>query len=188
MFLKKNLIVQNQKITISIKKANLYGLLFIPVLGSLLFFYYSFWSFPNLKPHINSPKSILFFLFVILLSVIIHELIHGLFFIIFAKKSYKSVKIGFLWKHLTPYAHCKEPLKKKYYLTSVLMPGILLGLTPMIIGFLFGYFFLFVFGLFSTLAAGGDFIIFALAYKISADKELLDHPSECGFFIIDKPI
>lgn len=177
-----------QKKTISIQKANLLGLLLLPILGCFLIPYYYFWKFPNLELYLDIPLNFLFFLLVIVLSMLIHELIHGLCFMLFAKEGYKSVKIGFIWKLLTPYAHCKEPLNKFHYIISLLMPSLVLGIIPILIGLFFGYFFLFAFGLFLTLAAGGDLIIFILAYRVSADKKILDHPSECGFFIVDKPL
>lgn len=117
-----------------------------------------------------------------------HELIHGLCFMLFAKEAFKSVKIGFMWKHLTPYAHCKEPLNKIHYKISLLMPGIVLGAFPIFIGLFFNSFSFLVYGLFLTLAAGGDIIIFILTFNIPVNKRLLDHPSECGFFIVDKSI
>jgi hypothetical protein len=180
--------MEYQKKTISIQKANLFGLLLLPILGLFIIPYSYFWGLPNLEQYLDNRLTLLLFLFVIISSMLVHELIHGLCFLFFAKEGYKSVKIGFIWKLLTPYAHCKEPLSKSHYIISVLMPGIILGLIPMVIGLFFGYFFLFVFGLFLTLGAGGDLIIFVLAYRLSADKKLLDHPSECGFFIVDKSI
>jgi membrane-associated HD superfamily phosphohydrolase len=175
-----------EKKTISIQKANLLGLLLLPILGCFLIPYYHYWEFPDVTLFLNAPLNLVVFMAIIMLSVLIHELIHGLCFMLFAKEGQKSVKIGFIWKYLTPYAHCKEPLSKAHYRIALLMPGLILGIIPIVIGLSFGYFFLFILGLFLTLAAGGDLIILILTYSVAVDRKLLDHPSECGFFIIDK--
>jgi len=46
---------------------------------------------------------------VVLLGVVIHEMIHGLGWVIFGRKSLSSIKFGFQWKSFTPYAHLMEP-------------------------------------------------------------------------------
>jgi hypothetical protein len=174
-----------EKKTISIQKANVLGLLLLPVLACFLITYHFFWKFPDLSLFLDTPLNLLFFIIVIFFSVLAHELIHGLCFMFFAKEGSKSVKIGFIWKYLTPYAHCKESLNINHYRIALLMPGIVLGILPIMGGLVFGYFSVFIFGLFLTLAAGGDLIIFILTFGIPKNKKLLDHSSECGFIIVD---
>jgi len=59
---------------------------------------------------------------VIIIGVVLHELIHGIVFASFAKQGFKSIKFGIIWKMLTPYAHCKEPLRVRPYMLGVVMP------------------------------------------------------------------
>lgn len=174
------------KRTIEITKVNLLGLLFLPVLSIFFIVYYYFWKFPNFDAYIDSPLRLFYLLLLALFSIFIHELIHAIFFAAFSKNGWRDVKIGVLWRKLTPYAHCRKPLLVFQYRIALLMPGIVLGLVPIIAGMVFGLFFTFFFGAFMLFSAGGDIIIYIMSLKIPKNKMLLDHPTECGFYIIDK--
>lgn len=123
---------------------------------------------------------------VLLAGIVVHELIHGATFALFAKHGFKSIKFGILLKMLTPYCHCKEPLKVKQYIVGAIMPAIILGLLPGIIAIFTGNVFLLIFAIFFTGAAAGDFMIINLIYKEDKDTMGLDHPSEAGCFIFKK--
>ena len=125
---------------------------------------------------------------VFLVSVIIHEGIHGLFFGLFAKNRFKSIEFGIIWKSVTPYCYCAEPVSRAQYLTALLMPGFLLGICAGIAGILTGSAPLVVFAVFSLFAAGGDFYIAYLILKTPGGKEekYLDHPEQPGLLLLAK--
>ncbi|GEO04482.1 hypothetical protein AAE02nite_21460 [Adhaeribacter aerolatus] len=127
------------------------------------------------------------FLGVLLGGIVIHELIHGITWACFAPRGYKSIRYGVLWKSLTPYCHCQEPLKLKHYLIGGTMPGLILGILPALISLVTGSFTLFLFGLFFTVAAGGDFLMVAILRNESFDNLVQDHSSKIGCYIY-KPI
>lgn len=156
--------------------------------------YYWVWK-NSLALEIQAQKDIIhsfghFYVFVILavilIGIILHEFIHGLTWSQFAKNGLKSMKYGILWKHITPYCHCKEPLSVQHYIIGVLMPGIILGFLPCILAILTGNLMLLEFGLFFTYAAGGDFMIFNLIRKESKGTLVQDHPSEAGCILYKK--
>lgn len=93
--------------------------------------------------------------------------------------------MGFIWKTLTPYAHCSEPLTIHHYRIAVLMPLVILGIIPTFYSLITGNFFVLLYGLFLSNAAIGDIIIFILTLDKGKDLKVIDHPSECGFIIID---
>ena len=111
--------IQEQK-TIDLVKANVYSIVgLIPI--AILYFvpFYLLWkdrlSFSYLKENVKElsigmPMSLIIFL-TFVIGIILHELIHGLTWSLFAKHGFKSMKFGILLKMLTPYCHCKEPLK-----------------------------------------------------------------------------
>nr|WP_270298076.1 DUF3267 domain-containing protein [Eggerthella sinensis] len=45
--------------------------------------------------------------------ILVHELIHGLVWGICAKRHWKAVSFGVIWKYLTPYCTCDEPLSRR---------------------------------------------------------------------------
>jgi hypothetical protein len=119
--------------TIRIVKANFLELLLIP-----FWIYKNSWDLPSLKDYLDSSRNWISFFLILFLSMFIHELILAFFFEFFSKKNWKNVKIGFIWKYLTPYAHCSGPLKLEHYRAALLMPGILLGFVPLFISLVVG--------------------------------------------------
>ena len=174
------------KKTINTTIANIYALLITILFATpILISYKMIWC--NIKPDTEIIKSIslLEYFGVIVSSIIIHELIHVLFFFIFCDFNIKKIKIGFQFKTLTPYAHCKKSLKIYQYKLSVVMPGVILGVIPIVIAFFTNSILLLYFGLFMLLGAGGDIIILFMLSKIPKHKKILDHSNEIGFIVID---
>lgn len=175
-----------EKKTINLLKANIYSVIAIlPISFLYLLPYYILWrSFPHELFDLFSlySNNIMFALF-LLIGLLLHELIHGITWAIFAKDGFKSIKFGIFLKVLTPYCHCKEPLRLKYYLLGTIMPSIILGLIPAVLGIISGNILFLVFGIFFTIAAFGDFMVINLLKNESNDSYVLDHPSEVGYFV-----
>ncbi len=174
------------KKTIRILNANLLSLLMLPILAIPFYCYNRLWGLPSIYNYIYPLTNVVYASIILLVSISLHELIHAFFFAVYAKNKWKNVKIGFIWKYFTPYAHCSEPLKILHYRIALLMPGLLLGIIPLLTGLIFGIYYLLVFGAIFTLSAGGDIIIYILTLNYSKNKMLLDHPTECGFYVIDQ--
>lgn len=123
---------------------------------------------------------------VFLLGIIVHELIHGITWALYAQKGFKSIKFGVWWKMLTPYCHCKEPMKVKNYRLGAIMPAIFLGLLPGILANVIGHRDMLLFGGFFTLAAAGDILIIHKLRNENKEDYVQDHPSEAGCYIYRK--
>ncbi|MDB9528969.1 DUF3267 domain-containing protein [Oscillatoria sp. CS-180] len=121
----------------------------------------------------------------IFVGVILHELIHGLAWKFFGNKPSNVIKYGVAWKVLTPYAHCQETIDVGAYKLGVVMPGVLLGLVPALLGILTSNSLLLTFGLFFTLAAGGDILILWLLRNVEAGVLVEDHPTRMGCYVIN---
>lgn len=183
-----------KKLTIDLKKANIYSLKIL--LYSCVVFlipYIFLWQYQFSFEHLNSTFKRLIEkytflsgfipLFFIVLGIVLHELIHGLTFLPFCKNGFKSIKFGFLKQYLTPYCHCKEPLKLKYYRIGVIMPAIILGFLPSVWAVVTGNFYLLCFGIFFIMGAAGDFMILMILKNENPEDLVLDHPSEAGCFV-----
>jgi len=183
------------KLTIDITKANIIGIvMLIPItlIYGVLFYLINDTdlilsnfksSFKNIDSSFGEFGIPLIFLLTILFGIIIHELIHGITWALFAKKGFKSIKFGVLWKLMTPYCHCKEPLLLKHYILGAIMPAIILGFLPAIYSIITGNIWLLAFAIFFTLAAIGDFLVIKLIRKEKNDSLVQDHPSEAGCYI-----
>ena len=132
---------------------------------------------------------LLLILVVFLISIIVHEGIHGLFFGLFAKNHFKSIEFGMIWKSMNPYCYCGEPLSRKHYLTGLLIPGIILGCCTGMLGLITGNASLILFSVFSLFAAGGDIYIAWMIMKTSQkgrEEKYLDHPDKPGVMTLHR--
>jgi hypothetical protein len=182
-----------EELTIDAVKANLYAVLVTIPVGVLLGLpYYLLWkenfNSENLKSFVASNKSWMTYsapivIVVMLLGVILHELIHGITWARFTKEGFKSIKFGVLWKVMTPYCHCNEPLLLKHYIIGGAMPAIILGIVPALVGMVTGHLAAFTLGLFFTIAAAGDFMIINMLRKEDRHDFVQDHPSKIGCYI-----
>lgn len=116
-------------------------------------------------------------------GIVVHELVHGITWALYAKSGFRSIRFGVLWKMLTPYCHCKEPLTVRQYIIGALMPAIILGFAPAMLAMALGSAKLLVFALFFTVAAMGDFMIIHLIRNEPVGTMVLDHPSEAGCYV-----
>lgn len=178
---------------INLYKANVIGVLFMAIFIVLYGLpFYVIWGFQDefaiMKEHFYDKESNSWWLYgvAIFVGIIAHEAVHGIVFAFFAKKGFKSIKFGVVWKMLTPYAHCKEPLKVRAYILGVLMPFLIVGLLPAFYAIISGSLPMLFFSIFFSGAAVGDFMIFNLIYKEDRDNLILDHPTEGGCYVLKK--
>jgi hypothetical protein len=124
-------------------------------------------------------------LIAVLLGILVHELIHGVSWVIFGNKPFSAIKFGFQWKTITPYAHLKEPVEINAYRIAGFMPGLILGILPYLLSLVLGDGNLFWFGLVHTAAAGGDWLILWLIRNVKAGMLVEDHPTNAGCYVLE---
>jgi len=186
-----------QKLTIDLVRANIVGICsVIPI--SLIFGlpYYLIWkdqfTINNLRDYLSglSPMFIgsaaLLVFFMMIAGIVVHELVHGISWAFYTKRGFRSIKFGVLWKMLTPYCHCREPLRVKQYIIGAITPGIVVGIIPAVVAIFTGSLSMLIFGIFFTMAASGDLMIINLLRNEKSDDLVLDHPSEAGCYIYRK--
>ncbi len=131
----------------------------------------------------------LLFVLAMIAGIVIHELIHGLTFAIFTEKAWKSIEFGIIWEYMTPYCTCSEPMKKGPMIVAAIMPTIVLGFLPAVLGIITGKWVIMFFAIILIMGGGGDMMIILniLKYR-SKGKEVLflDHPYEIGTIVFEK--
>lgn len=171
--------------TISIVEANAYALLCaLPFFIVGIALYFALWVGDGISLSFSFSEFVLFVL-VFVASIVVHELLHGLGWGLFCKNGFKSISFGVIWKMLTPYCHCKEPLFFRAYLFGGLLPFFVLGIVPLAVALVIGNAWVLAFALISILGAGGDLTIASMLMK-HRDALVVDHPSECGFYAYTK--
>ena len=175
--------MQNRRdLSISMARANVIVMfLTIPVVILQFMIFILLHGTKSLEPTWNS----VLLLAVVLLGVAIHELIHGISWVIFGHKPFSAIQFGFQWKTLTPYAHLKEPVEISAYRLGSFMPGFILGILPYLLSLVFGDGKLFWFGLIHTSAAGGDWLILWLIRDVQAGMQVEDHPTNAGCYVLE---
>ena len=126
---------------------------------------------------------------VIIVLTVLHELIHGASWAIFAEHHFKDIRFGLIKKYLTPYCNCLSPLSRGQYIFGSLMPTIVLGIIPMIVAIAIGSMPILMIGILMTTAGGGDILCTReiLRYKTKAETVLyIDHPTQVGGVIFEK--
>lgn len=177
-----------EKQTIDLMKAN--GFAIKCLLVSALVFgipYFAIWGWNSTPLFEGFYLKIFYPIIFILAGIVLHELIHGIFFALYAKGGFSSIKFGVLWKYLAPYCHCKEALKIKHYTITLFAPLVFTGILPSIIALIIGNFPLLVVGIFLCSGAAGDLMIYEKLKKENPEDYVQDHPSEAGYFILRKP-
>lgn len=128
---------------------------------------------------INIFKALVIYIF----GIVLHELIHGITWALFLKDGFKSIKFGIIREYLTPYCHSKGPMKIKHYLLGAIMPAIVLGIVPAVLGVILGNLWLTIFGVVFTTAAIGDFMVINFLKNENMNHYAQDHPSEAGCYV-----
>ena len=174
-----------QDLIISIGKANVFAVfLLIPlfIIGYGLYYMVH-------REFDFSRYNLFVLLILIVVLTVIHELIHGTCWSIFTPHRFKDIEFGFMKSSLTPYCTCVVPLKKGQYIFGTVMPLILLGIIPMIIGIVIGNPNALFIGIIMADAASGDIMVIdqILRYKSNAkDIVYLDHPTEAGLIVFER--
>jgi hypothetical protein len=190
--------IQKREISIPIIRAYQIALLLIPVV--ILLFgipYLLLWMSPLLQKIVSFTHTIfrngrwgimipylVKGIVSILVGIFLHEMLHGIGWIVFAKKNFRSLHFGFMMPAMAPYAHCKESLPVCAYRVGIILPGFLLGFFPAIFGIVTGSFCWLCYGMFFTWAASGDFIMFWLIRHLKGTTLVMDHPYKLGCIIL----
>ena len=142
-----------------IKIPNLYLTVFAVAVGLIWFFlfFYAwkiFWNTPITKEFYK--QAYLYMVLFVVLSVPVHELIHAIGFRFLGNIPWSKIRFGFAVKLLAPYAHPTVPINKIAYAWSGALPGLVLGVIPLITGLVIRSMLLSFLGMTAMGMAGGD--------------------------------
>lgn len=169
-----------KELTISLLAANIYGTL-MGLLPALLLFgvFWLVWRGRQIPP---PPQGfgVLHTLAILLTGIVVHELLHGLGWMVLAGVPRSEIHIGVKWKLLTPFAHSSARMPVRGYRWGTFLPGLLLGVVPSLLAIVGGSLLLMGFGFFFTATAGGDFLILWLLRSVPLQAQVADHPSRVG--------
>lgn len=177
-----------KELTTSAAKANVVAIVMaLPLMLAFSIPYLLIWKqIVSLDVILAGRENLLPTLGIIVAGIVTHELLHGLGWALFAKGGFKTIRFGVIWHMLTPYCHCTVPLSLPAYLFGGLLPAVAMGIVPCSIAMASGNMGLMIFGLFFTLAAGGDFLVAWMLRKQGKSDVVMDHPNKIGCIVLER--
>ena len=178
---------KTKNMILNIRRANYLGpLSMLPFMAFIFWIYYYVNGFD--LEELSLGFVVVAFVLILCLTIL-HELIHGITWGIFAKNHLHSIDFGIIWSSFSPYCTCSEPLKKWKYLLGVAMPTLVLGGGVAVVAVITNQLLLFFLAEVMILAGGGDFLIILKILLYRTDKQesvYCDHTYECGFVVFEK--
>lgn len=170
---------QEKDVTIPSGKSMILGFLYsLPfiVFGGLL---YRFLLIE--RAHLSEIGGLSFYIMftaIIAVSVVIHELLHGIGWAITSGKGWKVVRFNI--NAMLPSCACEVVLRRQPYLIGVLAPFVVLGSGSMLFVFVYPGTVSLLTLMVNFIAAGADLLI---AFKVLKEGRCLiaDHPTDAGY-------
>ena len=122
----------------------------------------------------------------LLVGTLLHEFLHALGFSLAADRGWSSIHFGFSWKDFAPFTYCDDVVSYSGFATATLLPGILLGILPLIISMINGNSWILSFGVFFTAGAAGDFLCIINLLKYPTHFRVKDHSDSIGFILMEQ--
>ena len=176
-----------KKTNVSVEHANVVGLVLLVVISALVVaLYLGLWGRDRAANGIEAlgDSSAFVLLGTLFVSIIIHEMLHGIGFVMGGLK-WRDVKFGVFWKMLTPYATSSVPMPVRTYRLATSLPGIVLGLLPAVVGLAIGNAVVTMYGAFMLAAAGGDAIVLWVTRHLHRDVIVRDCQSAVGCEVVE---
>ena len=173
-----------QKKTISMLSANLLAIALFVVVGALLGIPYLYFYGADELASWNTIFP--WFLLLLLVGIVVHELVHGITWLLFTHKGFNHLSFGFLPGGV--YCHIDVPMPKRQYVIGALMPLLLVGIVPTLVAFCVGSLLWLLLGIVFIVSAAGDMMIVWAIRNEPTDVLVYDHPSEAGCYVYHKTV
>ncbi len=178
---------KKEKLTINMLAANIFSLvLFIVVFAAFGILFLAIYGKNTFEASNYTPLECVSFLVLAIVGIVAHEFVHGICWSQCVEGGWKTIKFGVMWKSLSPYCHCSEPMKVRNYKFGALAPLFVVGVMPTIIALFVGNSLLLLFGMLFIAGAAGDIMVWWILRKEKSDDYVVDHPSEAGCWIYRK--
>lgn len=161
--------------SVSIVFANVVSLALMPVLAAGM---YALWELAAREAQ-TTPGALCAWMVAGAVSFLVHELLHAAGYLLGGARR-SEVRIGVMWRLLTPYATCSVPLRKRSYVVAAALPGVVLGVVPMVASLLTGSPGGYVYSGVMLLGAVGDALSIFTIRDLPGDTLVLDHASRAG--------
>ncbi len=175
--------MERRDATLSMEKANVLSLALMAVVILVAGLpYVGIWGLEALMTALDQATGWLLLLPLLIGGIVAHEGIHALSWKILGGVSWEHIEFGV--KKMTPYTHCATTLPLAAYRWGTALPGLILGVIPLVAAMLWGWGPLLLWGIVFTSAASGDAMVLWLLRDAPSGALVRDHPSEVGCEIL----
>lgn len=119
-------------------------------------------------------------LLVYVVSALLHEALHVLAMIGFARVPISTIRFGMRLSEGVLYVHTTKPMSVRAYRTVLLLPGLLQGIVPLVAGTGMGVGWLVLYGYVMLVSASGDLAVLQLLRPLAPGDLVRDHPHAVG--------
>lgn len=123
----------------------------------------------------------LWFMLLLLLGIVVHELVHGITWLLLLHKDFSHLTFGLMAGGA--YCHIDVPMVKRQYVIGASMPLLLVGVVPWVSGIVTGSLLWMLVGGIFIGAATGDLMIVKAIHNEPADTLIYDHPTLPGCYV-----
>jgi len=156
-----------------------------PVMGLLVLGAYSLvWGVGSLWDSTLHFRQLHILIPTLAISIVVHELLHGLGYRVFAGLSWRSIRFGFRLRSLAAYVHADAPVRASAYRRLVALPAIVLGIVPVCAGIAWEGGMMTLYGFFMLISASGDIAVLWKIRHLSPQTLVMDHPSRAGCWVV----
>jgi len=121
----------------------------------------------------------------VLATVVLHEGLHALGFLLFGRVPMSALHFGFDRVTWSPYAGSRMPMTARSYRGALLLPLVVLGFLPLAWGWFSGVGWMTVLGTLQLLAASGDLVTYRAIRGVPGAVRVADHPQRVGCLVAD---
>ena len=119
-----------------------------------------------------------------MLGATVHELLHGFGFWYFGGASWDALRFGMNWKAGVLYAECDVSISARAYRIAAVLPALILGFMPVLIGLSIGNSWFTGYGYIMLCISGGDFAVLWTVRNLSDSDLVRSHPEELGCIVL----
>ena len=123
------------------------------------------------------------FIIYFILWMFLHEIIHGIAFMMFKEVEPKNVTFGAKLESGIFYCMCKQVISKKVILTALVAPLFLIGIVTLIIAIIFDLKILGLLSLFNISGATGDIVMTIMFLRLPKNVKYTDL-DDCESFVV----
>lgn len=116
--------------------------------------------------------------------IVAHEAIHAIGWKLASGLPWSSFRFGFLWRGLAPYCHCKQPMNVMAYRIGGVLPLILTGIVPWLIGLALADPALIFVAAMLIMGAVGDIYVLWSLRAVPSSAQVIDHESNAGCMVL----